>query len=313
MSRCAVLFDRTSRLALPIRLCIMTKAMSGPRSWHLAVALTVLSAAIAAQGPGEVGDVLSRVGERVRDYYGRAQSIVCTERVTVQPINSNMSWEGFARVLEYELHVEWKPADGDSAPEATIVRDLKKINGRAARPGDEPKCMDPRAISPEPLAFLLPVHRDAFIFSLRGAGRDGKRPALMLDYQTRVDERRRAEVTVKDDCTTFSVPEGLKGRVWVDPITHDVMRFEQNLKSRFEVRVPYDRARFGSPDDFEVERLDSSIRYRSVVFHDPDETVLLPESIESLTLIRGGGHLGNRTTQRFSNYRRFITAGRIVK
>jgi hypothetical protein len=85
------------------------------------------------------------------------------------------------------------------------------------------------------------------------------------------------------------------------------------LKRRFDVRVPYDSARFGTPYFFSVERLDSSIRYRSVVFHDPDETVWLPESIESLTIVRGGGHVGNRTTQRFSDYRRFLTAGRIVE
>ena len=71
--------------------------------------------------------------------------------------------------------------------------------------------------------------------------------------------------------------------------------------------------RIGGPDYFAVERLDSSIRYRSVVFHDPDETVWLPESIESLTVISGGGHVGNRTLQKFSDYRRFITAGRIVR
>ena len=291
----------------------MANAMSAPKSWLLLAPLAVLSAGVAAQEPGALPEVLSRVGERVQDYYGRAQSIVCTERVTVQPINADISSEGFGRVLEYDLHVEWHPADGGGAPEATIVRDLKKINGRAARSGDQPKCMDPRAISPEPLEFMLPGHRDEYLFALRGAGRDGRRPALLVDYQTRVDRPAHPEVTVKDDCTTFSVPEGVKGRIWLDPATHDIMRFEQGLKRRFEVRLPYDRMRPGGPDYFAVERLDSSIRYRSVVFHDPDETVLLPESIESLTVIRGGGRVGNRTIQRFSDYRRFITAGRIVR
>lgn len=307
------LFRRTSGLASPTRLCMMTNAMSARTRWLLLAPLAVLSPGIAAQGPPDVLEVLSHVSEHVQGYYGRAQSIVCTERVTVQPINSNISSEGFARVLEYELRVDWQPADGGNAAEATIVRDLKKVNGRAARPGDQPKCMDPRAISPEPLAFLLPIHRDEYVFSLRGAGRDGKRPALLLDYQTRIDKPGHSEATVKDDCTTFSVPEGATGRIWLDPITHDIMRVERGLKKRFEVSVPYDRTRGGAPEVFAVERLDSSIRYRSVVFHDPDETVLLPESIDSLTLVRGGGHVGNRTTQRFSDYRRFIATGRIVQ
>jgi hypothetical protein len=292
---------------------MITNAMSTRRRWLLLAPLAVLSTGTAAQGPDEMLDVLSHVSQHVQDYYGRAQSIVCTERVTVQPVNANVSSEGFARVLEYELRVDWQPADGDSPAQATVVRNLKKVNGRAARPGDQPKCMDPRAISPEPLAFLLPIHRDDYLFSLRGSGRDGKRPALLLDYRTRVDKPGRSEVTVKDDCTTFSVPEGVMGRIWLDPATHDIMRVEQGLKNRFDVRVPYDRARPGPPEDFSVERLDSSIRYRSVAFHDPDEMVLLPESIESLTLIRGTGHLGNRTTQKFSDYRRFLTTGRIVE
>jgi hypothetical protein len=61
-----------------------------------------------------------------------------------------------------------------------------------------------------------------------------------------------------------------------------------------------------------VERADSTIRYRRVAFHDPEETVLVPESIESLTVF-GGSAASHRTTQVFSNYRRFLTAGRVVQ
>jgi hypothetical protein len=292
---------------------MITDAMS-PRTNGLVLALSAsLSAGVAAQDSSSLVDALSRVGQHVQDYYGRAQSIVCSERVTVQPINSTLAPEGFARVLEYELRVDWQPAEGDNAPVATIVRDLKRVNGRAAHPGDQPKCMDPRANSPEPLVFLLPVHHEEYIFSLRGAGRDGKRSALMLDYQSRVDKPGRPEVTVKDECTTFSVPEGIKGRLWLDPITYDIMRLEEGLKKPFEVRVPDKYGLYEAARDFTVQRLDSSIRYRSVAFRDPDETVLLPESIESQTIIRGGGHVGNRTTQRFSDCRRFLTAGRIIE
>ena len=56
-----------------------------------------------------------------------------------------------------------------------------------------------------------------------------------------------------------------------------------------------------------------SIRYRPVDFTDPEETVLLPESIESLVVFRGAGVVGHRTVQTFSGYKRFVTAGRLVK
>jgi hypothetical protein len=40
---------------------------------------------------------------------------------------------------------------------------------------------------------------------------------------------------------------------------------------------------------------------------------MLPASIESMTVIRNAGVPRLRMTQTFSNYRRFVTAGRIVK
>jgi hypothetical protein len=52
------------------------------------------------------------------------------------------------------------------------------------------------------------------------------------------------------------------------------------------------------------------MRFTLVTFDDPDETLLLPESIESLTVVRSGLQ-SIRRTQVFSNYRRFLTSGRV--
>ena len=49
-----------------------------------------------------------------------------------------------------------------------------------------------------------------------------------------------------------------------------------------------------------------------MAFTDPDEVILLPVSTESLTLLRGGLQ-STRRTRTFSDYRRFLTTGRIVK
>jgi hypothetical protein len=54
------------------------------------------------------------------------------------------------------------------------------------------------------------------------------------------------------------------------------------------------------------------MRYKAVAFRDPDEVMLLPESIESVTVVRGGLQ-STRRTETFSGYRRFLTAGRVVK
>jgi hypothetical protein len=289
------------------------RVFSLTRGATLAAALGMVAVGVKAQAQPAIDDLLARAGDRVAEYYRRAESIVCMERVTVQPIvGSDMRPNGFARVLDYELRVDWEPsADGD-APDANVVRELKRINGRPARPKDEPKCMDPRAISPEPLGFMLPRHRDEYVFSWLGAGLDRKRSVFMMSYQSRIEGHEQPEVTRKDDCTSFSVPAAVRGRVWLDPVTYDILRVDQGLKRQFEVRVPYKIVRYGESDSFVVERLDSSIRYRPIVFHDPDEVVLLPESIESLMVVRGD-RVGNRTTQTFSDYKRFVTGARIVK
>src|SRR5437879_3886757 len=107
------------------------------RVWTFAAVLGVLgmiAGGVKAQAPASLTDVLARVGDRVRHFYGRAQSIVCIERVTVQPLRRDMAPEGFARVLDFELRIDWDAsADGDQAPEARIIRELRKVNGRAPR------------------------------------------------------------------------------------------------------------------------------------------------------------------------------------
>jgi hypothetical protein len=61
-----------------------------------------------------------------------------------------------------------------------------------------------------------------------------------------------------------------------------------------------------------VERHDTTIKYKTVTFADPEEALLLPESIETLSVFRGGLE-SIRHRQEFSNYRRFVTGGRLVK
>ena len=58
---------------------------------------------------------------------------------------------------------------------------------------------------------------------------------------------------------------------------------------------------------------DSSIEYKCVSFTDPVETLMLPAVIETVTVIRGGATQRYRITQRLSDYKRFLTGGRVVE
>ena len=265
----------------------------------------------AGQGPGgSLPEMLSHVANRVREYYSRAHSIVCTEKVSVQIIGRNLMPDGFARVLEYELRVEWDAApESDEPPEARVLRELRKVNGRTARPKDEPGCLDPKSGAIEPLAFLLPHHRDEYTFAWIGVDRLKDRRALTLDYKSRKPGP--IEGKWKGDCVSIDAPGRTKGRIWVDEVTNDVLRLDESLTSQFEYRIPREHWGMMGPQTWTIERADSSIRYKNVSFHDPEEMVLLPESIQSVTIFRGAQSY--RINQTFSDYRRFLTGGRIVK
>ena len=61
-----------------------------------------------------------------------------------------------------------------------------------------------------------------------------------------------------------------------------------------------------------IERMDRTIRFKKIAFNDPDEVMLLPESIDQLSLWRGGMQ-STRRSHIFSDYRRFVTGARLVK
>ena len=295
------------------------------RSRRVRLAATALvavcaSSISAAPQPPELEALMTRVGERVAEYYRRAQSVICVERSTVQPIRLNWMPEGFSRTVESDLRVESAPtADGDTRPDATVIRDIRRINGRAPRERDKKDragCTDPNPLSPEPLAFLLAAHQDDYQFTSVRPGRERDRAALIIDFMS-TNRTSRPEliedVRGHDDCFDWSGPVATRGRVWVDAKSHEVLRLNRRLDGPVDVRVPWNvQRRYGLPAWVVLERDDLTLRYTTVAFSDPDEVVLLPESIESLTVVRSGLQ-SIRRTDRFSSYRRFLTAGRVIK
>lgn len=280
--------------------------------------LAVLLAAPQPHGsqPDSAGDLavtLARTGERVEAWYSRAQHIVSTENVSIQPLQPDLTPVGAPRRLTYELRVSWDPTDAapGTLPEASVLRQLLAVNGREPRPGDEPGCMDPKLVSPAPLAMLLAPRRGAFAFSQAGSTRVDGRAAVMIDYRgvTPGD----ADVTWREDCVSVSLPGRSRGRVWIDAATYDVLRLDESLLGQYEFDVPREQQRRGAPMSMLIERADSSIQFRRVNFRDPDESLMLPAAIETVTVWRGGGRQRTRITQRFTDYRRFLTEGRIVR
>ena len=285
---------------------------SGPASALIVASTVALS--LRAQAPDRSADLavmLNRIGEHVARYYERVRSILCIETVVLQPMTSGLSYDGPGRVLKYELRVEWEQAPPGEAPrEARVVRQLLAVGGRPPRPKDEPGCLDPQPVSPAPLALLLPGRREDYAFKWAGTSRSDGRPSFILEYKS--TSPKPAEIIWHDDCVSVDLPGRMQGRVWIDATTGDVVRLDEHLVGIFDLRTPRERGH-GFASWMTIERADSSIRFRPVAFHDPDETIMLPASIDSMTIIRNSGTPGLRTTQTFSNYQRFVTGGRILK
>lgn len=282
-----------------------------------AAGLLRVTASAVPQGLPDPAMLMTAVGDRVANYYRRAQSVMCTEISTVQPIDRNWSMDGFARTVESELKIELDAADGDALPDARIVRDIRRVNGRTPRESDNTSrsgCTDPNPLSPEPLAFLLPPLRHGYRFTSVRAGRERNRAAFIIDF-TSVDRTSRPELIEdergRDDCFDWKGPLPTRGRVWVDAETYDVLRIDRGVPGPVDVRVPtrlQQRYNFGAY--VTLDRDEVTMRFRPVTFTDPAEVLLLPEAIESITIVRGGLQ-STRRTERFSDYRRFLTAGRV--
>jgi hypothetical protein len=285
-----------------------------PRLVVLLSPLALLGIAAPSAQPIAPDAIVERIGDYVERYYGRAQHIVADETVTLQPLNASFGIDGFARRLTYELRVDWDPAAADRDSPALVTRQLLSINSRAPRPNAEPECLDPPAASPEPLAFLLAARRDAFAFRSARFDRVGARPAIVVEYRARNVEPPVGTWRDDNECASFDLPGRSQGRIWADPGTGEVLRMDESITGMVDVRVPIKQQRTGLwPMYVTIERADTTIEYKAVTFTDPDEQLMLPMSIDTLTVIRSGGISRRRMMQTFSNYRRFVTASRIVE
>jgi hypothetical protein len=288
--------------------------MRASAPWTIAAAglIAALSARPVAE-PADVPALLARIGERVEQYYARAQNIIFTETVRLQPLSSNLSFDDArGQTLVYEVRISWPPPeDRQTVPDPQVLRELITVNGHEPRAGDEPECAAPRPVTIEPLAMLLPSRQGEYAFTWRGRGRTDRRESIMLDYRATTPGELSMSFTKK--CISMELPGRERGRVWTDPESGDVLRFDEELAGMFEFRLPKEHMVPNGPTSIILERANTSIKYHPVVFHDPDQTVLMPVSIERLTFFRNAHPPGMRTTQTFTNYRRFMTSGRIVK
>jgi len=283
------------------------------------LALGWLGTVLSAQAPArlDLDSLLQSAGEKVEEYFARAQSLVCLETVRLQPLSSGLGADGFPRTVESELRLSWDPFNhSEEAPEARTLRHVLRVNGHLPRKNDYQACTSPEQQDSEtqPLSMLLAEQRAQYVFSLGKAGKVDGRIAIVVDYELRRPPRVAvSEVEGQEDCISFDVDGGFRGRIWLNPDSHEVMRMDQSLMGLVDIPMPRNVARrVGVATNWVMERWDTSIRFKPVRFQDPDETLMLPVSSTQLRITRGAGTPRLRTITEYSGYKRFLTGGRVV-
>jgi hypothetical protein len=275
----------------------MSRVVSG---FALFLCLAMRSAAGSAQTSAalDLSATLAGLAARVQQYYDRISSIICEETVTQQELKFNLSPTGKPRVTVYELSVTHDPK-GKGDKEFRVERTLQWVNGKRARKHEEPGCTDPKTGTPEPLGFLLAKNQSGFRFSMPPDASRGPEGTVPMDFVQSPPER----VNIRWEGNCFDAEGGgIEGRVWFDPETFDVLQVQARLPKPFLVPLPVSLG--APPPAVRVERSEMLLRFTRVEFQQPDEAVLLPQSIEVVTVFRGVPSL--KTTQTLSNFRRFL-------
>ena len=287
----------------------------------LAAASLVTASVVARQDAGadrDLQSVLHRVGQTVERYFARAQSIVCLETVTWLPLDTGPALDTMPREIESELSLAWDAVDGDRpAREIKTVRRVLTVNGRPPRRDDPRNCTTPEQTDTEtaPLSMLLPGVQEEYRFKLAGPRRERGRDTVILDFV----EKARPTVTSslvegKEDCLSYTIDGGTRGRIWIDARSFDVLRLDQHVGGMLDIPLPRRMAqRVGHASALTLERAMTTVRFEPVEFHDPDEILVLPVSVIEMRETRGSGIRRLRTTTDYSGYRRFLTGGRIVR
>ena len=158
------------------------------------------------------------------------------------------------------------------------------------------------------LAIFLPERQHEFVFD-RGehAQLDGQD---VIRFEYRIRDPGKDTVSWDRDCVNMDFPSRLRGKAWVDAASGEVLRIDEAANGPVEMRRPREQTRLGVRDILTFDRYLESVRYQRVTFTDPDETLLLPVLIESIAMAGPGG---TRRTQTYTNYRRFVTEGRVVE
>ena len=265
---------------------------------------------VAQPAPADLASILARAGQAIEIHFSQARQILSSEEVWVRQSGADRRLLGGPVRMVYDRRIEWDAGVGadSQAPSARVLRELIEVNGRAPTDRDIDRCVQAISEAEDPLVILLPSQQGDYSFALESVDTVDGRAVAKLSYEPRVPEE--SNIQVDGDCMLLAHPT--VGDVWIDVDLGHVVRLDERLPGQIDYRRPPDRALLAS-ERFTLERSDKTTRYEAVTFQDPEETVMMPVQMSSLSVIRGGGLVPRiQFLHRFSNYRRFLGEGRLV-
>jgi hypothetical protein len=301
----------------------------------LPILLSAIGICVMVQGQSrsreiELAELMDRVGQRVKAYYLALQQFAWTDTVRQQSLRDDRTPQGTPRDLVYDMIIRIDPAvprDGVPSPlPPFFTKDLSElisVDGKPFLKDDSPERSDPKAGDIGLLWILLwaPRRTDhSYEFSSAGRVDLEGRKTLMFDitYSPRwytvgpsvrpldvlpVGNLNRVPAVVWQG-DSFSVAVQQTGRIWIDPDSYDVLRLETRTKP-FEFERPDGRGKL----KFEFAM---TARFRSMTFENPQQTLMVPDSIETVRTIKGMQPPLVRTTHTFGNFKRFAADVKII-
>jgi hypothetical protein len=272
-----------------------------------------------AQEPGagpakdeRLGRILERAGEAAARYQSGLFSITFTETLRDEELNKEMTPKK-SREFVFEtvvLREALSENEEDFYPKS--LRRLKSVDGKPAKKG---RRVPWYGYNVQSLGVLLPQYRARYEFTLEGEEKVGGRAA----YRLRALQPGQPPASVEWGRGLMGV--GMRFRpnaptyslIWLDAENFDVLRFETHLVAPFEFDSPRLFGPFGPSRHLRWMNQDYAATFRRQTFKDPEQTLLVPDTAEWLTLIEGAQHSRLRATLRFANYQRFRSDVKIIE
>lgn len=270
------------------------------------------AAAAPAAGGEKLERILERAGEAVARYQAGLFNITFTEVLRDEELDKEMTPKK-SREFVFEtvvLRESLSENEEDFYPQS--LRRLKTVDGKPAKKG---RRVPWYGYNVQSLSLLLPKYRKLTEFTLEGEEAAGGRAA----YRVRALQPGQPPASVSWKRGPVGI--GMRFRpnaptyalLWIDAENFDVIRFETHLVAPFEFDSPRMFGAFGPSRHLRWTNQDYAVTFRRHTFKDPEQTLLVPDSAEWLTVIEGARHARTRASLRFSNYQRFRSDVKVIE